>query len=120
MALRLKNKKQKAIDRKKNIKAKGGPQAIIAQAAKDKKALGKVQDRLLDLKMNAKDTEWFDNFGERLNEDEFDYKTDYSKLFRLIEKYKKKDSAEGGAAPKAQAPKPKPKPPPPPKAPSGS
>ena len=80
-------KEKKARIKKAQTTASLNPKQIIAKAKKNKSRLGKVQDFLLDVKMNAKDQSWFDNFGERLNEDEEDFDFDYSKLMRLKNKY---------------------------------
>ena len=80
-------KEKKARIKKAQTTASLKPKEIIAKAKKNKSRLGKVQDFLLDVKMSPKDKSWFDNFGERLNEDEEDFDFDYSKLMRMKNKY---------------------------------
>lgn len=92
------DKEKKAKMKKAQTTASLNPKEIISKAKKNKSRLGKVQDFLLDVKMSPKDKSWFDNFGERLNEDEEDFDFDYSKLMRMKNKYltqaKKKASQE--------------------------
>ena len=93
-----KEKAQKSKLKTAQTSAALDPKKIIVKAKKQKERLGKVQDFLLDVKMSPKDKTWFENFNERLNEDEEDFDFDYSKLMRMKNKYitqaKKK---EGGS-----------------------